>query len=199
MKRSLFIFEHKKGFFISTESLILIILTGIAFFLAYLHGTSNFDFGNFPIYIFIIWLLYFIGYMISNFFLHEHKNGEFKGEIELENDSILINKTKYELNQIDKIAIHSNDYEGQFVNGAFEFSRHLSNGLNNELKLKLSNGSEINCHFLQTKGQRIKNFREVLINYHLKGKMSWLHLLNVLELEDYDQIQILKKELKEIK
>ncbi|MDP2540408.1 hypothetical protein CSC81_02465 [Tenacibaculum discolor] len=199
MKKTLLIFEHRKGFFISTESLILILLTGIAFLLVYLNSTSNFDFGNFPIYILIIWLFYFIGYMVSNFFLHEHKNGEFKGKIELENDSILINKTKYELNEINKISIHSNDYEGQFVNGTFEFTRHLSNGLNNELTLNLSNGSEINCHFLQTKGQRVKNFREVLINYHLKGKMSWLHLLNVLEIEDYDEIQILKKELKEIK
>lgn len=137
--------------------------------------------------------------MVSNFFLHEHKNGEFKGKIELENDSIIINKTKYELNEINKISIHSNDYEGQFVNGTFEFARHLSNGLNNELILKLSGGNEIKCHFLQTKGQRIKNFRNVLTNYHLQGKMSWLHLLNVLEMDDYDEIQNFKKELKEKK
>jgi len=199
MKRTLLIFEHKKGFFISTESLILILLTGIIFILGYLNSTPDFDFGNWFIYILIIWLLYFIGYMFSNFFLHEHKNGEFNGKIELEDDSIIINKSKYELNEINKIMIHSHDYEGQFVNGTFEFARHISNGLNNEMKLKLSNGNEINCHFLQTKGQRIKNFRDVLINYHLKGKMSWLHLLNILEMEDFDEIQIFKKELKERK
>jgi len=199
MKRTLFIFEHKKGFFISPENLVLIISTGLIFLLGYLNSTPQFDFGNLFNYILIVWLLYFIGYMVSNFFLHERKNGEFKGKIELQNDSIIINKSKYELNEINEISIHSNDYEGQFVNGTFEFARHLSNGLNNELKLKLSKGKEINCHFLQTKGQRIKNFRDVLINYHLKGKISWLHLLNVLEMDDYDEIQIFKAELKERK
>jgi len=133
MKRTLFIFEHKKGFFISTESLILILLTGIAFLLAYLNSTPNFDFGNLPIYILVIWILYLTGFMISTFFLHEHKNGEFKGKIELENDSIIFNKTKYELNEIIKISIHSNDFEGQFIGHSYEFSRKLSNGLNNWL------------------------------------------------------------------
>lgn len=197
MKRSLFIFEHKKGFFISTENLILILLTVTLFLLAYLQQTPNFDFGNSIIYIGIIWLLYFSGVMISNFFLHEHKNGEFKGKLELENSAITINGTKYELDEISEISINSFDYEGQFVHGQFEFTRHLSNGLNNEFILKLTNGNEIKCHFFQSKGHRIKNFRETLTTYHLKGKMSWLHLLNVLEIEDYNEIQKFKVEMNE--
>lgn len=197
MTRSLIIFEHKKGFFISTENQILILLTGIVFLFSYLNSTQYFDFGNWLILILVIWVLYVAGCMISNFFLHECKNGEYKGKLELQLDSIIINKTKYELNDIKKISIRSNDYEGQFVNTSFEFTRKLSNGLNNELVLKLTDGNEVQCNFFQTKGQRIKHFKELLTNYHLKGKISWLHLLSVLEMEDYDEIQIFKKKLKE--
>tara|TARA_R110001632_G_scaffold103536_1_gene212270 strand:- start:1296 stop:1889 length:594 start_codon:yes stop_codon:yes gene_type:complete len=197
MTRSLFIFEHKKGFFISTESLVFILLTGIVFLLGYLQSTGNFDFGNWIVYFAIIWLLYFIGYVISNFFLQQHKNGEFKGKLELEINTIIVNGAKYELKEISKISIHSSDFEGQTINTQFIFNRHSSNGLNNQLTLKLVNGKEIKCNFLQTKGQRIKNFKSLLTNYYLKGKMSWLHLLEVLEMEDFNEIQIFKKELKE--
>jgi hypothetical protein len=199
MKRSLFIFEPKKGFFISTVNLILILLTGTIFLLGYLEQTGNFDFGNLVVYFSIIWILYFTGYLISNFFLHEHKNGEFKGKLEFEIDRIIINETKYELNDINNISIHSPDFEGQFVNGNFELARHLSNGIDNEIILKLADGNEIKCHFFQTKGQRIKNYKDLLTTYHLKGKMSWLHLLNVLEMENYNEIQNFKRELKEKK
>ena len=199
MTKTLFIFEHKKGFFISTENLILILLTGIVFLIGYLNTTPYFEFGNWVIYFTIIWFLYFVGYGISNFFLQQRKNGEFKGKLELEINSIKINGTKYELNEISKISIRASDFEGQFFSTQFAFARHSSNGLNNELIIKLVNGKEIKCHFLQTTGQRIKNFKDHLTDYHLKGKMSWLHLLEVLEMEDYNEIQIFKKELNQRK
>jgi len=197
MTRALFIFEHKKGFFISTESLILVFLTGMVFLIGYLNTTPYFDFGNLIIYIAIIWFLFFVGYVISNFFLLQRKNGEFKGKLEFEINAIIINGAKYELNEISKISIRSSDFEGQFFPTQFALARHSSNGLNNEFTLNLNNGNEIKCHFLQTKGQRIKNYKNLLSNYHLKGKMSWLHLLEVLEMEDYNEIQLFKKELKE--
>jgi hypothetical protein len=195
MTKSLSTFEPKKGFFISTESVILIFLTGILFLFGYLQETPNFEFGNLVTYLSIIWVLYLTGFMISTFFLHEHENGKFIGKIKLDNNSIIINETSYLTEEISKISIHSFDVKGQFVGYAFEFSRKLSNGLNNEITLKLRNGKEIKCHFLQTKRERMKYFKDCLINYHLKGKMSWLHLLSILELEDYDEIQKLKKEI----
>lgn len=137
--------------------------------------------------------------MVSTFFLHEHKNGKFKGKLKFGNNSIQINETEYLIEEISKISIHSHDIEGHFIWYSNEFSRKLSNGLNNEIILKLKNGNEIKCHFLQTKRERIKYSKDCLINYHLKGIISWLHLLNILEMENYDEIQIFKKELKEKK
>jgi len=198
MTKSLSIFEHKKSFFISNESLILIFSTIILFLIAYLHQTPNFDFGNLITFFSVIWFLYLTGFMISTFFLHQHKNGKFKGKLKLENDTIFINGKEYQIAEIHNISIHSSDIKGQFIGYSFEFSRKLSNGLNNEIVLKFKNGKQIKCHFLQTKRERIKNHKDCLINYHLKGKINWLHLLNILEIEDYDKIQVFKRELKEL-
>ena len=98
--------------------------------------TPNFEFGNLVTYLSIIWVLYLTGFMISTFFLHEHENGKFIGKIKLDNNSIIINETSYLTEEISKISIHSFDVEGKFVGYAFEFSRKLSNGLNNEITLK---------------------------------------------------------------
>ena len=196
MTKSLSIFEHKKGFFISNESLILIFSTIILFLIAYLHQTPNFDFGNLITFFSVIWFLYLTGFMISTFFLHQHKNGEFKGKLKLENDKIFINGKEYQIAEINNISIHSSDIKGQFIGYSFEFSRKLSNGLNNEINLKFKNGNEIKCDFLQTKRERIKYFKRELTGYHLRGKISWLNLLDTLDMDDYDDIQKFKKELK---
>ena len=196
MKRTLFIFEHKKGFFLSIENQILIILTAVLFLLVFLERSENFDFGNFVTYIGVIWMLTLVGILISNFFSYERKKGKFKGKLELEENSIRVNKVIYELEEISDILVNAFDYEGRFINATSQFTRHLSNGLDNEIIIKLKNGTEVKCHFFQSKGHRIKNFRDMLISYHLNGKMSWLNLLNVLEIEKYKEIQEFKRTLK---
>lgn len=196
MKRTLYIFEHKKGFFISVEHIVLIFLTGLLIILGYLQLNEYFNFGNLVIYIGIIWFLCFLGITISNLFLHEHENGEYKGKLEFEPNAVIINEIRYELEEINKISIHSSDYEGVIhLHRTFSIYRNLSNGLNNEFTLDLVNGNKIKCNFFQSKGQRIKNYKNILTKYHLKEKISWLHLLEVLEIEDYDEIQRFKRNL----
>lgn len=196
MKRTLFIFEHKKGLFISIENKVLIAFTAFLFFLVYLESTENFDFGNLIIYIGIIYFLTLFGILASNLFLHQNKNGEFKGKLEFEENFIKANEIVYPIDEIDKIIINANDFEGKYVNTALQFSRHISNGLDNEIILKLKNGNKVKYNFFQSKGQRINNFREILISYHLSGKISWLYLLEILEINDYDEIQKFKNTLK---
>ena len=48
-------FEHKKGIFISFDSICLIFLTVSVFLLAYLEQTGNFDFDHWFILILAIW------------------------------------------------------------------------------------------------------------------------------------------------
>jgi len=197
--RSLKIFEKKKGIYISPENIVAISLAVLIFLIYYLKESFGFNFKGWETGILILGTIYIIGLMISTFFLHEHKNGEFKGKLKLETDKISINEKEYSIEEISEISIHSSDIEGQFIGYSFEFSRKLSNGLNNEIILKLKNGNEIKCHFFQTKRERIKYSKDYLTNYHLKGKINWLQLLNILEIEDYDKIQEFKRELNRLK
>ncbi|MDO3695946.1 hypothetical protein QVZ41_13930 [Wenyingzhuangia sp. chi5] len=196
MRRPQFTFEHKKGFFIPNDSLFMIILSGILFLFVFLEQKGYLYFGNWMTLFFAIWLLCFIVFMISRFFLYEIENGEYIGKLILKEESILINDIEYKLEEITSIKIYSSDIKGKRVNNTFEFTRHLSNGLDNEITLKLNNGELVKTHFLQTDENKIKFSEKYLINYHLKKKYSLLHLLEILEITDYDKIQIFKKNLK---
>lgn len=195
MRKSLSIFKHKKGLFIPVDSLLLIILTGIVFLFSYLEQTGNFDFGYWLTFFLSIWLIYFIGYLISRFFLYELEHGEYDGKLLLKESSISINKIEYDLEEIKNIKIHSTDIRGRFIGYTYEFSRKLSNGLKNNIIITLKNGKIIDIYFLQTEREKIKSSKKELINYYKNGKFSWLHLLDILEIIDYDKIQIFKKEI----
>lgn len=191
-------FEHKKGILISFDSICLIFLSLSVFLLAYLEQTGNFDFDYWFTLILAIWFIYLIFFLISRFFLHEIEFGQYKGTIILKIDSIKIIETEFTLDEISTIKIHSSDIKGEIINHSIEFSRKLSNGLKNEITLKLKNGNIVKTHFLQTKNERIKFSKEFLINYHKKGKISWLQLLDILEINNYDEIQNFKKEINSV-
>ena len=91
--------------------------------------------------------------------------------------------------------MNANDIKGMFVNSTLEFSPHLSNGLDNQFLLSLKNGEKIKCNFLQTESEKIEFFTEIFIHYHKKGIISWLKLLEILNIEDYNEIQKFKKEI----
>ena len=87
------------------------------------------------------------------------------------------------------------DVKGDFTNNLLEFTPHLSNGLNNSFILTLKSGKQIEYNFLQTKSEQLKFYKDVLTNYHKNGIISWLELLNILNIEDYNEIQKFKKEI----
>ena len=63
------------------------------------------------------------------------------------------------------------------------------------VEITLKNGNKIKENFLQTESDRLMNFKELLILYHQNGIISWLHLLDLLEITDYSEIQEFKKEV----
>jgi len=156
----------------------------------------EFDFNGWITILVIIWFLYIVGILISNFFLHESENGKYSGKLTFWEDRIQVGNNEYNLEQINKIEfIGAYDIKGMFVNSILEFSPHLSNGLDNQFFLILKNGEKIKCNFLQTESEKIELFNEIFIHYHKKGIISWLQLLEILNIQDYDEIQKFKKEI----
>lgn len=194
--RSLKIFEKKKGIYLNFQQWIGIIFTIGLFLITFLKKYYKFDFNGWFTILTIIWFLYIVGILISNFFLYESENGKYSGKLTFWKDRIQVGNNEYNIEQIDKIEfISAYDIKGMFVNSMLEFSPHLSNGLDNQFFLILKNGEKIKCNFLQTESEKIELFNEIFIHYHKKEIISWLQLLEILNIDDYDEIQKFKKEI----
>ena len=194
--RSLKIFEKKKGIYISPENIVAISWTIIIFLIYYLKATYEFNFKGWETGILIFGTIYIIGLMISTFFRYESENGEYSGKLTFWEDRVKIGNKEYNLEQTKKIEFNNAyDIKGMFVNSMLEFSPHLSNGLDNQFLLILKNGEKIECNFLQTESEKIEFFIEIFSYYYKKGIISWLQLLEILNIEDYNEIQKFKKEI----
>lgn len=184
----LYIFNKKDKTYVSIYFKIFFAILLILFISIY------FDFHI--VFISIILILYFVFYIILNFFRTEHINGNLEGLLELKMDSINIKEKTFPLEKIDKIEILNTDIEGDFQTYKISFEPNFSNGTDNYIKLFLNSGENITFLFQQTKNEKINYNRKELINYYRKGKISWLALLDILEITDYNKIQNFKKSLK---
>tara|TARA_B110000908_G_C9979490_1_gene324849 strand:+ start:116 stop:613 length:498 start_codon:yes stop_codon:yes gene_type:complete len=163
--------------------------------MAYIENLTDFSFNGAVTYGSIIWLLYIIWHLVRNFSRHEYENGVYKGKISFEETFISINGVKYDLSLVNKIAFISYDVKGALCNSTNAFEPRLSNGLDNYIEMTLDSGEKVKRNFLQTENQKVKYFKELLVKYHLENKISWLSLLSILEIEDYDDIQKFKAEI----
>lgn len=193
--KSLLIFKHKKGYNIGNDSLALLILTTLVFLIILLEQTGEFNFSYWTTILSILWCISFITYLISRLFLRELEFGNYEGKLILKPESIVVNKEEYKIDEIKSIEINAFDIKDHFQSSLLEFQRKLSNGLDNSITLNLKEGKNIKTYFLQTKSNKIQLFKNELINYYKLGKISWLHLIDILEITDYDKIQEFKKEI----
>ena len=118
--------------------------------------------------------------------------GEFVGELEFFDDKIRISEMIFTFEEIKTIEIVAKDFEGDVNVSEKGFNPMKSRGVNNSLKLNLSNGNNITVNFLQkTEDALIKN-KELLLSYYKKDKISFLELMKLLKIENYSDIQAFK-------
>ena len=193
------IFKKHKGIY-WTNTLIIYCTLCIAGCLLYLKNIFGFEKNLIDGFLLCsIFLVLFYGVIMKFYGLvsHEPLKGKLEGQLILEMDRISIENEIYNLNNIQKIEIFNSDYDGHFKytsRGSFE--ANLSQGVGNIIIIKLINNEIKDCHFRQTYEDDINVAQKELINYHLKGKIHFLHLIDILKITDYDEIQKFKKELK---
>ncbi|WP_299228912.1 hypothetical protein [uncultured Psychroserpens sp.] len=115
----------------------------------------------------------------------------------MENDRISISSKDYLLEEIDNIEIYQTDHIGNQIHvSTVTLDSDKSNGTNNRIELNLKNGKKVISHFqVQNENDLLIN-KDILIGYHLKGKIPLLRLINILGIKDYDEIQLFKNNLK---
>ena len=143
------------------------------------------------IMLFIMLGAFFFGLYKSN--KHRTLKGELISELVFQKDKILIDDTGYHLDNIKKISIENTfDYKGRYTYSKGNFDGSLSNGVENELLIYLNNDEKIQVNFQQVNEDDILNEREILIHYSNRGKLHYLNLLKILQIQNYDEIQNFK-------
>ena len=192
------IFKKHKGIY-WTNTLIIYCTLGISGSLLYLKSIFGFEknlIDELLLYFIILVLVYGVIMKFYGLVSHEPLKGKLEGQLILEMNQISIEEDIYKLGNIQKIEIFNSDYDGHFKytsRGSFE--ANLSQGVGNIIIIKLLNNEIKACHFRQTYNDDINVAKKELINYHLKGKIHFLHLIDILKITDYDEIQEFKKEL----
>ena len=168
-------------------------------------GWDDSNFNNFDgILLFLFFLSVISGFIIP--FIKRNKfetlQGELNGNLEFLADKIIINEIAYYLADITKIKILGGiDYKGRasMFNIQGNFDCYRSNGTDNIFILFLKE-KEIKINFLQEFKNQIITDKAVFIDYCNLGKMDYLNLLDILQINDYQKIQTFKKMyLKEFK
>ncbi|MEJ8802697.1 hypothetical protein [Pontibacter sp. H249] len=122
--------------------------------------------------------------------------GKLEGYIIFKKDSIIIDKQTFPIEGIKKIEFDGVDWLGlEDWNRGFRgyFEDPFSQGVNNTLILYLWNGQIIKTRFQKLNHCEFQDIEEVILEYYLKDKLSYLQTVKILCLSDNDEWDRLKK------
>lgn len=176
--KKLKIFYPKNSISFDKTTIILLVLLALLFVLHFLKKIYPEDLDDLYVLLIVFTFFYFIFHLINDFFRQELVNGTFSGYLIIENDKIICDKKTYLINDIDKINIYDESYQGQFNGKLRSLEAKRSNGLDNIIKISQNNTIDT-YNFLQTKTENIKIFKNELRGYVEKG---------LLEKEDFEEL-----------
>ena len=112
------------------------------------------------------------------------------GEIIFYDDRIIIGDKTLQLDEFNTIAIlRFDDYVGKIL------KKNVSQGIDNVVRIHLTNGQIMNINFQQQHRYEIRDTRDQLIAYYKAGKFDFDNLTLILGLENYNAIQNFKNTL----
>ncbi|OYU78952.1 MAG: hypothetical protein CFE23_16295 [Flavobacterium sp. BFFFF1] len=120
----------------------------------------------------------------------EKLHGKLEGFLEFRNDAILIGENKIELSAVKELFIVNDDYYMMPNGNGKGFTSSLSNGVQNELSLKLNDGTKITTSFQLFNEYDMGKIQNILTHYYLSGKMTFENLAKVLKLSRSETSQM---------
>ena len=140
-------------------------------------------------------MLYF---SIVRSFVTETTHGELRRRMILTPEYVQIDTLIFPIEKIESIVIRAEDYIGKrHFRSRGDFRPAISNGTDNSFTVKLTNKDQLSVQFRQGRAKEIADAEAILIEYVRKGKFSFLHLIQLLEISGYQNVQRFKKEITE--
>jgi hypothetical protein len=119
---------------------------------------------------------------IKGFTEIEPLHGKLDGDLVFENDFIQAKDVVFTLEEIRNMQISNNDEYGKLVNTSKgNFGPALSNGTRNYIVIFLESGKTRKFYFELLNLDDFQKLREILIDYHLLGKIDFWELAHVLD------------------
>lgn len=115
--------------------------------------------------------LLLIGFLfhLTKSYRYSNLNGKLEGHLIFQKDGLIINDRKINIQDITKINIRINDYEGLVANSTRGYQHNMSNGTDNFLDITISNTERIKLFFQMghtSNTESIIPFFEELITIH---------------------------------
>ncbi len=143
-------------------------------------------------YVVIVLLTLYWGF--TSMWTYRELNGEFVGEIEFSDTSIIVNGIELPLQTLKQIDLSLGDYSGKFVGSTHnDFNPKLSTGVDNYVILTESDGSKTQIYFKLSHQNQTQELEPFIIKAMQLGHISFLRGINLLNINDYDEIQEFKK------
>ncbi|MDR6845617.1 hypothetical protein [Flavobacterium granuli] len=184
MEKKLRIYTPNNSFKVDKRLLSLLLLWSIVFLIystksKFPSNEENLELLGFVFV--IITFLYFLYFMISNFFLCETTNGEYSGNLIIDSEKITCNLDVYAIHEIEKISILSDYFHGKFNGNTGAWERKKSNGVKNYIEIYKKDGEYKKYFFLQTKTENIGMFSDELRTYYRFGKLGEQNYKNIVD------------------
>ena len=195
------VYEKLKEPFFTLETVFNIY--GVALLLI-LFTYIYFDLKLFDTYVIVLSVglgLFIVISEIVNFNKIEKLYAKYLGQLVISKDQIQILNKKNDLSEIHKINFYNDDYVGMRKPPMTEFDMlpGLSNGVNNFMILQLNDGTSKKYRFMQKNKDDLLRNRDILIHYHLKGKLDFDDLKRILHVRRKRDVESLLNEIAEKK
>ncbi|WP_276498082.1 hypothetical protein [Pontibacter litorisediminis] len=182
--------------FYPSRTLIIYSAVALLLFLSFILQELGFD-HNTAIYDSVVYLALFCficGMVIKLFSLGKYKPlyGKLVGGITFEKESVGIHGATISIDKITKLEFEGSDWIGLYEHNRFSFENGLSNGTKNWLIIHLVDSSQRRIRFQKYEACQLVRFKEVLLDYYVKGKISYLQIVDNLCLETPEEWNTLK-------
>lgn len=131
-------------------------------------------------------------FLVASFFRYQPLRGTLTGDIEFTMEGIRVNGTFYPLTDITAIDFFINDYYGNNASLAQTLTPRLSQGVNNYVTFTDAGGQEHQYHFKLFSANGRRELDPVISMATAEGKLSLLRGVELLDINNYDEIQQFK-------